>query len=68
MSKVWKGTGGLRLDDSVTKASDPRPRWKGSWTCPCCETKTNIEGYGQDQGKSRNANAPTIKLREARRD
>ena len=65
MSK-WAGTGGLWYNQQITKASDPRPRWKGSWTCPKCKTKTSIAGFGQDQGKSQSANAPTIRLREVR--
>jgi hypothetical protein len=64
MSK-WAGTGGLWYSGN-TKASDPRPRWKGSWTCPNCNTKTTIAGFGQDQGKSQNANAPTIRLKEVK--
>lgn len=64
--KVYKGSGGLWYNQSVSKASDPRPRWRGSYTCECGR-KNNIEGYGADQGKqSQSPNAPTIRLRRAK--
>ena len=67
MSKTWAGPGGLWFNQAIKKASDSRPRWKGSYTCECGR-KNNIEGYGADQMKSDNPNAPTIKLRRARND
>ena len=65
--KVYKGSGGLWYNQQITKASDPRPRWRGSYTCECGR-KNHIEGYGQDQQRTDNPNAPTIKLRRAKRD
>lgn len=63
--KVYKGSGGLWYNQAVSKASDPRPRWRGSYTCECGR-KNFFDGYGADQVKSNSPNAPTIKLRRAK--
>lgn len=60
-NKKWSGTGGLWFNQQITKASDSRPRWKGSYTCTCGQ-KNTIVGYGSDQFKG-GPNAPTIRLK-----